>query len=84
MCVNGEPSESFSVKVGVRQGCVLLPRLFNIYKDGCIREMQVTAGDLDARMNVRGVEQPLVSDYWQLHMNNTMELSGTVEIHIRA
>ncbi len=39
--VNGELNESFSVEVGVRQGCVMSPWLFNIYKHGCIREMKV-------------------------------------------
>ncbi len=58
--VNGELSESFKVKVGVRQGCVMSPWLFNNYIDGCIREMKVRVRDLGARLNVRGVEQPLV------------------------
>ncbi len=31
--VNGELGESFSVEVGVRQGCVMSPWLFNIYMD---------------------------------------------------
>ncbi len=39
MQVNGELSESFNVEVGVRQGCVMSPWLFNIYVDGCIREV---------------------------------------------
>ncbi len=39
--VNGELSESFSVEVGVRQECEMSPWLFNIYMDGCIREMKV-------------------------------------------
>ncbi len=39
--VNGELSQSFTVEVGVRQGCVMSPWLFNIYMDGCIREMKV-------------------------------------------
>ncbi len=34
--VNGEFSESFNVEVGVRQGCVMSPWLFNIYMDVCI------------------------------------------------
>ncbi len=34
--VNGELSESFNVEVGVRQGCVMSPWLFNIYMDGCM------------------------------------------------
>ncbi len=58
--VNGELSESFNVEVGVRQGCVMSPWLFNIYIDGCIREMKVGVWDLGARMNMRGVEQPVV------------------------
>ncbi len=46
--VNGELSESFKVEVGVRQGCVMSTWLFNIYMDGCIREMKVRVRDLGA------------------------------------
>ncbi len=67
--VNGELShnlsESFKVEVGVRQGCVMSPWLFNIYMDGCIREMKVGGRDLGARLNVRGVEQPLVASLYE-------------------
>ncbi len=59
--VNGVLSESFSVEVGVRQGCVMSPWLFNIYMDGCIREMKVGVRYLGARLNVRGVEQSVVA-----------------------
>ncbi len=52
--------ESFNVEVGVRQGCVMSPFLLNIYMDGCIREMDGGVWDLGARLNVRGVEQPVV------------------------
>ncbi len=52
---------SFKVEVGVRQGCVMSLWLFNIYMDGCIRDMKVRVQDLGARLNVRGVEQPLVA-----------------------
>ncbi len=58
--VLSELSESFNVEVGVRQGCIMSPWHFNIYMDGCIREMKVRVRDLGARLNVRGVEQPLV------------------------
>ncbi len=34
MRVGGEFSESFAVEVGVRQGCVMSPWLFNIFMDG--------------------------------------------------
>ncbi len=59
--VNEELSESFSVEVGVKQGCVMSPWLFYIYMDGCIKEMKVGVWDLGARLNVRGVEQPLLA-----------------------
>ncbi len=52
---------SFNIEVGVRQGCVMSPWLFNIYMDGCIRDMKVRVRDFGARLNVRGVEQPLVA-----------------------
>ncbi len=59
--VNREFSETFSVEVGVRQGCVMSPWLFNIYMDGCIREVEVGVQDLGSRFNVRGIEQPVVA-----------------------
>ncbi len=44
---------SFNVEVGVRQGCVMSPWLFNIYMDGYIREMKVGVRDLGARETAR-------------------------------
>ncbi len=70
--VNGELSESFSVEVGVRQGCVMSPWLFNLSMDGCIREMKVGVQDLGARLNVRGVEQPVVAG---LYVDDTVLLA---------
>ena len=32
-------SEWFPVTVGLRQGCVMLPWLFNLYIDGVVREV---------------------------------------------
>ena len=37
--VGNEVSEWFPVRVGVRQGCVMLPWLFNLYTDGVVREV---------------------------------------------
>ena len=39
MCerAEGEESEWFESKVGLRQGCVMSPWLFNIYVDGVVR-----------------------------------------------
>ncbi len=33
-------SDSLAVGVGVRQGCVMSPWLFNVFMDGCMREIQ--------------------------------------------
>ncbi len=38
--VDCELSDCFAVGVGVRQGCVMSPRLFNIFMDGCMREVK--------------------------------------------
>lgn len=35
--VNGVKSEYFNVNIGVRQGCVMSPWLFNIFMDKCIK-----------------------------------------------
>ncbi len=53
--VKREPSERFSVEMGVRQGFVMSSWLFNIYMDGYIRKRKVGVWDLGARLNVRGV-----------------------------
>ena len=37
--VGSELSEWFPVKVGLRQGCVMSPWLFNLYTDGVAREV---------------------------------------------
>ena len=34
--VDGELSDSFDIKIGVRQGCVMSLWLFNVYMDGVI------------------------------------------------
>ena len=39
--VGGGESECFPVKVGLRQGCVMSPWLFNIYMDGVVREVNM-------------------------------------------
>ena len=35
-------SEWFLVNVGLRQGCVMYPWLFNVYMDGVVREVNVS------------------------------------------
>ena len=34
-------SEWFPVNVGLRQGCVMSPWLFNVYMDGVVREVNI-------------------------------------------
>ena len=47
--VANEVSEWFPVRVGLRQGCVMSPWLFNLYIDGVVREV-------NARVNGRGLK----------------------------
>ena len=51
-CVRVRNSESdwFDVKVGLRQGCVMSPWLFNMYIDGVMREMTATVGEVGVEM----------------------------------
>ncbi len=52
--IRGETSEHFGIKVGLRQGCVMSPWLFNIYMDGAMREMKGKVGKVGVRMYDEG------------------------------
>ena len=39
--VGNDVSEWFPVNVGLRQGCVMYPGLFNVYMDGAVQEVNV-------------------------------------------
>ena len=39
--VGNDVSEWFPVNVGLRQGCVIFPLLFNVYMDGVVREVNL-------------------------------------------
>ena len=43
-------SEWFRVKVGLRQGCVMSPWLFNLFMDGVMREVRETAGEIGVNL----------------------------------
>ena len=47
-------SDSFRIQMGVRQGCVMSPWLFNIYMDGVLREMKANVGGVGVEMCVNG------------------------------
>ncbi|MCP5003018.1 MAG: hypothetical protein GY941_03575 [Planctomycetes bacterium] len=59
--VDGRLSETFDISVGVRQGCVMSPWLFNVYMDGCIREMKARVGDIGVGLQLDGVGWSLVA-----------------------
>ena len=52
--VGGEESKWFELKVGLRQGCVMFPWLFNIYMDGVVREVYARA--VKNGVNLAGVD----------------------------
>ncbi len=54
--VAGELSGSFAIGVGVRQGCIMLPWLFNIFMDECMREVTAKVGKIGAGLKLNGVE----------------------------
>ena len=45
MRVGNQESESFQVRVGLRQGCVMSPWLFNVFMDGVVREVNIRVGE---------------------------------------
>ena len=50
-------SEFFPVKVGLRQGCVMSPWLFNIYMDGVVREVNMRVMERGMSLQVRDNEE---------------------------
>ncbi len=49
--VGGKFSESFAVELGVRQGCVMSPWLFNIFIDGCMKKIKCKVGNAGAKLS---------------------------------
>ncbi len=52
--ISGETSERFEIKVGLRQGCVMSPWLFNIYRDGVMREVKGKVGEVGVTKYTEG------------------------------
>ncbi len=52
--ISGETSEHFEIKVGLRQGCVMSPWLFNIYMDGVMRKVKGKVGEVGVKMYDEG------------------------------
>lgn len=51
---------SESVGVGLRQGCVMLPWLVNIYMDGCMREVRLRSKGVQPR--AESMKQSMVAN----------------------
>ena len=63
-------SESFEVKMGLRQGCVMSPWLFNLYMDSVVREVYNRVNGMGVSLSMGGVwwvlSQLLFADYTAL------------------
>ena len=59
--VGGKVSDSFEVKMGLRQGCVMSPWLFNIFMDGVVREVYSRVNGMGVKMSVGGEEEWVLS-----------------------
>ena len=54
--IDGVESESFEIGVGVRQGCVMSPWLFNIFMDGVMKEVKMRIRNEGAGLMKDGIE----------------------------
>ena len=55
MRVDGDLNESFTIGVKVRRGFVILPWLFDIVMDACVREMKAKVKNVGVRLNTNGM-----------------------------
>ena len=81
--VGNDVSEWFPVNVGLRQGCVMYPWLFNVYMDGVVREVNVTVlGKGLERLNANGgrfqINQLLFADDTALGADSEEKLCRSV------
>ncbi len=80
---DAELSNSFAIGIRVRQRYVMLPWLFNIFMDGCMREMKPKVGRIGAKMKLnRGdlsVSACLFADDIVLLAKNERELQRVVD-----
>ena len=73
--VDGETGESFEIKVGVRQGCVMSLWLLNIYTDDVVREMKAKIGPgKGAKLQWEGERWWLVASFFA---DNTVLLADS-------
>ena len=77
-CVRVDNSESdmFKVKVGLRQGCVMSPWLFNLYMEGVMREVNARVMGKGVRLEHSGYEWRINS---LIYADDTVLLAETEE-----
>ncbi len=82
--LSGETSERFEIGVGLRQGCVMSPWLFNIYMDGVDRKVKVKVGEVAVRMCDEGrkwvLNSILFADDTVLIAENESDLQNLVSL----
>ena len=81
--MGNDESEWFPVNVGLRQGCVMSPWLFNVYMDGVVREVNVRVlGKGLELLSANGgrfqINQLLFADDTALLANSEEKLCGLV------
>ena len=59
--VGNKVSESFGVRMGLRQGCVMSPWLFNIFMDGVVREVYSRVNGVGVKMREEGEREWVLS-----------------------
>ena len=60
---NGEHSNFFKIRKGVRQGCILSPHLFNVYTEQVMREADID--DLGVRTGGRNISNRRHADEYR-------------------
>ncbi len=82
--ISGQTREYFEIKMGLRQGCVMSPWLFNIYRDGVMREMKGRVGEVGVRMYAEGrkwvLNSILFADDTVLIAENESDLQNLVSV----
>ena len=69
-------SESFVVKMGLRQGCVMSPWMFNMFINGVVREVNSRVNGMGVKMNEDGEREWVMSQL--LFADDSYRSSGRI------